>query len=196
MRSRATTKATWSRSRSSDPVLPDGLRNIALTGFMAVGKTVVGRRLARRLKWRFVDLDRVIEEAEGMKVQEIFGRKGEAFFRELEKQKLSKVLCRERQVIATGGGAVLDEGNLRLLKEKSLLICLTATPETLLRRSGGGKGRPLLEGGERERRIGELLSQRGKSYAQAHASIATGSLTVDQVVDKVIEALATVKTGG
>ncbi len=168
-------------------MLSSGIGNIALTGFMAVGKTVVGRRLARRLEWRFVDLDRAIEETAGMKVQEIFKRKGEAFFRELEKQKLNEILRQERQVIATGGGAVLDEENLRLLKEKSLLIYLTATPQTLLRRSGGGSGRPLLEGGDGKRRIEELLSRREKSYAQAHASIDTDSLSVEDVVERIMQ---------
>ena len=154
---------------------------------MAVGKTVVGRRLAKKLGWRFVDLDRAIEAAEGMKVREIFERKGEAHFRRLEKRKLGEILRQERQVIATGGGAVVDEENLRLLKEKSLLICLTAGPETLLRRAGSGRRRPLLEGSVRKRRIEELLSRREKSYAQAHATIDTDSLSVEDVVEKILQ---------
>ncbi|MBI2359149.1 MAG: hypothetical protein HYV04_09630 [Deltaproteobacteria bacterium] len=96
---------------------------------MAVGKSVVGQRLARRLKRRFVDLDRLIERAEGMKVQEIFDRKGEAYFRAVEKRKLRDVLGHDGQVIATGGGAVMDEENLRLLKQKSFLICLSAAAQ-------------------------------------------------------------------
>ena len=166
---------------------PSAKKNIALTGFMAVGKSVVGQRLARRLKRRFVDLDRLIERAEGMKVQEIFDRKGEAYFRAVEKRKLREVLGQDGQVIATGGGAVVDEENLRLLKQKSFLIYLTATGPMLLRRSGGGKGRPLLGGEGKERRIAELLRQREKCYAQAHAQIDTTELTVDQVVDKIMK---------
>ena len=186
MRSRATTKAISSRSKASNALPESRKKNIALTGFMAVGKSVVGRRLAQKLKWRFVDLDRAIEEAEGMKVQEIFERKGEAHFRRLEKQKLKQVLRQERQVIAAGGGAVVDKENLRLLKEKTLLICLTAAPQTLLQRSGSGKRRPLLEGGDRKRRIEELLGRREKSYAQAHVSINTDRLSVKDVVERIL----------
>jgi shikimate kinase len=168
-------------------LLSRGPKNIALTGFMAVGKTVVGRKLARRLKWDFVDLDRAIEEAEGMKVKEIFAKKGEPFFRELEKRKLSEVLCRDSQIIATGGGTVMNEENLRLLQEKSLLICLTAPPETLVRRSGSGRARPLLQGEDRVSIIEALLNQREKIYAQARLVLDTGDLSIDGVVDKILE---------
>ena len=189
MKSHATTKATWSRSKTFEPLPASGKKNIALTGFMAVGKTVVGRRLARRLNWRFVDLDRAIEEAEGMKVHQVFRRKGEAYFRAAEKRALKRLLGEDSQVLATGGGAIVDEENLRLLKERSLLICLTAAPETLLRRSGGVKRRPLLEGGARRERIEELLRRREKRYAQAHATIDTDRLSVDEVVEKIVEVI-------
>lgn len=164
-------------------------RNIALTGFMAVGKSVVGKKLAQRLNRRFMDLDQAIEEKEKMTVSDIFNRKGEDYFRAMEKQALSEVLRENGQVIATGGGAVLDKENLDLLKERTLLICLTASPATLLRRSSSGKERPLLKGDDRERRVEELLRRREKSYAQAHLSIDTGSLSVDEVVEKIIEAI-------
>lgn len=167
-------------------MLPRGLRNIALTGFMAAGKTVVGRKLALRLASPFVDLDRAIEEAEGMKVQEIFAQKGEAFFRDLEKRKLKEVLGREGQVVATGGGAVVDEENLRLLKEKSLLICLKAPPEVLKQRAGTGRGRPLLQGEDRKGKIASLLSRREEIYAQAHLTIDTSKLSVEEVVEKIL----------
>ena len=165
------------------------MRNIALTGFMAVGKSVVGRRLARRLGWHFVDVDRAIEEAEGMKVQEIFEREGEAYFRKLEKRKLGEILSEENQVIATGGGAVVDDENLSLLKEKSFLVCLTASPETLLRRSRSGKDRPLLQGDDKRRRIEELLSRRKDRYAQAHLCIDTEASTVDGVVEEILRTI-------
>jgi shikimate kinase len=168
-------------------------KNIALTGFMAVGKSVVGRKLARRLGWRFVDVDRAIEGAEGMKVQEIFERDGEAYFRKLEKRKLGEILSEEHQVIATGGGAVVDDENLGLLKEKSLLVCLTASPETLLRRSGSGKDRPLLEGDDRRKRIEALLARRRERYAEAHICLDTDSLSVDEVVEKIIAAVPNAK---
>jgi len=154
---------------------------------MAVGKSAVGRTLARKLGRRFVDLDKIIEQSEGMKVKDIFSRKGESYFRRAEKQALAEVLFQGEQVIATGGGVVIDEENLRLLREKSFLVCLTAAPEVLLRRAEKSRRRPLLEGGDRAQRIGELLAQRGKNYAQAHVAIDTSDLTVEQVVEKIIE---------
>ena len=153
---------------------------------MAVGKSAVGRALAKRLERRFVDLDRVIEKSEGMRVKDIFSRKGEAYFRRLEKQKLALVLEQENQIIATGGGGVMDEDNVRLLREKSLLICLTASAEVLLKRAGTGAKRPLLKGGDRRERIEELLKQREKNYAQAHAAIDTSDLTIEEIVEKIV----------
>lgn len=154
---------------------------------MAVGKSAVGRTLARKLGRRFVDLDKIIEKSEGMKVKDIFSRKGESYFRRAEKQALTAVLFEGEQVIATGGGVVIDEENLRLLREKSFLVCLTAAPEVLLRRAAKSRQRPLLEGGDRAQRIGELLAQREKNYAQAHVAVDTSHLTVEQVVEKIIE---------
>ena len=153
---------------------------------MAVGKSAVGRALAKRLERRFVDLDRVIEKSEQMKVKDIFSRKGEAYFRRLEKQKLAQVLEQENQIIATGGGLVMDEDNVRLLRENSLLICLTASAEVLLKRAGTGAKRPLLKGGDRRERIEDLLKQREKNYAQAHAAIDTSDLTIGEIVEKIV----------
>ena len=164
-------------------------KNIALTGFMAVGKTVVCRKLARRLGWRLVDIDRAIEQEQGRKVPEIFEREGETYFRKLEKRKLGEVLSEENQVIATGGGVVVDDENLSLLKQKSFLVCLTASPETLLRRSGSGNDRPLLKGADRRKRIEELLERRKERYAQAHLCVDTESRSVNEVVDKILEAV-------
>jgi shikimate kinase len=163
--------------------------NIALTGFMAVGKTAVGRNLARTLRRRFVDLDKIIEKSEGMKIKDIFGRKGESYFRQAEKRALAKVLFQNEQVIATGGGAVMDEENLLLLRKKSFLVCLTANPEMLLVRAGDTRQRPLLADGDRLQRIRELLARRERNYAQADVSIDTSDLNVNQVTGKIMEAL-------
>jgi shikimate kinase len=167
----------------------DSVRNIALTGFMAVGKSAVGRTLARKLGRRFVDLDKMIEKSERMRVKDIFRRKGESYFRQAERRVLAEVLVQEAQVIATGGGVVIDEENLRLLRERSFVVCLTAAPEVLLRRAEKNRRRPLLEGGDRTQRIGELLAQREKNYAEAHLAVDTSRLTVEQVVEKILERL-------
>ena len=153
---------------------------------MAVGKTAVGRKLARRLKRPFVDLDRAIEKCEGLKVREIFENKGESYFRQLEKQVLAQVLQGDGQVIATGGGVVLYEDNLRLLQERSLIVCLIADVNAIVRRAGNGTQRPLLMRSDKWQRINELLNQRKQYYANAHIQIDTSDLTVDEVVGKIL----------
>ena len=165
------------------------MENIALVGFMAVGKSAVGRSLARRLRRRFVDLDALIEKSEGCKIPEIFSRRGEPFFRALEKQTLSDVLAQSGQVIATGGGIVLDEENLRLLKERARVVGLTASMDALLRRVGRNSRRPLLKGDDVRTRIEELLRERQDRYAQAEFTIDTTGLAIDEVVDRIIAAL-------
>ncbi|MGE5060344.1 MAG: shikimate kinase, partial [Betaproteobacteria bacterium] len=145
-----------------------------------------GRTLAKKLRRRFVDLDRVIERAEGSKVREIFEHKGEAYFRQLEKQALADVLEENNQVIATGGGVILDDQNLQILREKALLIGLSADMDVLLARAGDATKRPLLQGSNRREKIEDLLRQRAARYAQAHVTIDTSNLTVDQVVKKIM----------
>ena len=163
--------------------------NIALTGFMAAGKTVVSRRLARSLGWSFVDLDAVIEAGEGLAVREIFASRGERYFREREKAALGQVLEGSEQVIALGGGAVVDPDNLRLLKERSLLIWLKVSPQTVLSRTGETDDRPLLQGPDRLQRIQELSAQRESIYAEADFTLDTDELTVDQVVQRIQQQL-------
>ena len=154
---------------------------------MAVGKSAVGRTLARRLKRRFVDLDREIEKTSGLKVRQIFSQQGEPVFRKLEKEALARVLAGENQVIATGGGVIMEEENLQLLRDRSVLVCLSASTEELLKRAGNGVKRPLLQGGNRKERVEELLRQRQEKYALAHATVDTTNLTIDQVASKIID---------
>ena len=156
---------------------------------MAVGKSAVGRYLAKRLHRRFVDLDRLIEKTAGMKVRDIFEQKGEAYFRQLEKQTLAKLLQREGQVIATGGGVVMDDENLALLRKKTLLVRLAASTDVILARAGQGTKRPMLKGNNRRERAEELLRLREPRYAQAHLTVDTSELTLEEVVDEIVEAV-------
>ena len=157
---------------------------------MAVGKSAVGRNLAKRLRRRFVDLDRMIEKRTGLKVREIFEEKGEPYFRALEKQSLADLVQQPGHVIATGGGVVMDEENLHLLKDRTLLVCLSASTATILARVGNGTKRPLLvKGPNRREHIEELLALRADKYAQAHVTVDTSGLTLDQVVDQIVAAV-------
>ncbi len=154
---------------------------------MATGKSAVGRNLARKLHRRFVDLDALIEKAAGRKVREIFAEKGESYFRRLEKQTLEEILSQQGQIIATGGGIILDDDNLTLLRQKSFLIGLTASTDVLVGRVGRNSKRPLLKGADVRARIEELLQQRQSRYAQADVSIDTSGLTINQVVEKILD---------
>lgn len=156
---------------------------------MTAGKTAVGRRLAQSLDWFFVDLDAVIEAGEGRPIPEIFAGRGEGYFREREKAALGQVLEGSGQVIALGGGAVVDADNRRLLKERSLLIWLRVSPGTVLSRVGETEDRPLLQGPDRLKRIEELSAQREGIYAEAHVAVDTDELTEDEVVQRIQQQL-------
>lgn len=156
---------------------------------MAAGKTVVGQRLARSLGWSFVDLDAVIEAAEGRPIREIFSARGEDYFRKREKAALGRVLEGSEQVIALGGGAVVDPDNLKLLKKRSLLVWLRVSPGTVLSRVGQTEDRPLLQGPDRLKRIEELSAQREGIYAEAQVAVDTDALTVDDVAQRIAQQL-------
>ncbi|TDA67875.1 MAG: shikimate kinase [Clostridia bacterium] len=156
---------------------------------MGAGKSVVGRALARRLRKRFVDTDSEIEAMAGLAVPEIFSRHGEPYFRQLEKQVVRRVAAGEHQVIATGGGTVVDEENARLLQATGVIVWLMASAEAVYRRVGQATNRPLLSGpGEADprQRIQELLARRETVYRQrAGFSLNTDGLTPWQVVREI-----------
>ncbi len=162
---------------------------VVLTGFMATGKTEVGRRLARALGWPFIDTDKLVEASAGRSVRDIFATEGEAAFRDLERQAVARACAMPEAVIATGGGALLDPDNRRRLAAAGPIICLTATPEDILTRTGNGMTRPLLAGAadreERLARIRALLADRAPAYAVATHTVDTHSLPVEQVTERV-----------
>ncbi len=158
---------------------------------MGTGKSEVGRRLAERLGWRFVDTDALIEREEGRTISEIFAQKGEPYFRMAEGQIVEKVCGEEEVVVATGGGVIVDEGNRKRMQKSGVVVCLTASPEIILARVGRGGNRPLLQGGESLERIRFLLSQRAAVYARADITVETSTLGVDEVVEEVLQNLRT-----
>ena len=160
-------------------------RNIILTGFMGVGKTSVGTRLARDLGYRFVDTDDLIEADQKITITEIFSSFGEAYFRDAETRVIRQVLDGEGQVIATGGGAVIRDENRRAFKEGGMTICLTARPEVVFERIRHETHRPLLQVPDPLGRIRELLNERERYYHQADLIIDTSDKTVDEVIDEI-----------
>lgn len=161
--------------------------NITLTGFMGTGKTAVGKRLAKRLGWRFVDVDELIEACSKLSVARIFQKHGESVFRRLERRCISQVVRGKQQVIATGGGAFIDSHNRAQLRVSGPVICLNARPQVILSRIGNKLSeRPLLADSPNPlAKIRALLSHRAHDYAQADATIDTSNLTVDEVVDRI-----------
>lgn len=169
-------------------------RNIILIGLSFTGKSTVGWLVARRLGWKFLDLDEEITRRTGKTIPEIFAHQGEKAFRSYESQALKEVLSEDENVIATGGGVIIAEENRRLMQASGLVVRLEATPETILKRlmksqeSSMPEERPLLSGEDPLSRIMAMKEQRGAFYEIAHIVIDTDELSAPQVVDRVVAA--------
>ena len=169
--------------------------NIVLTGFMGVGKTAVGREVARRLGRAFVDMDDLIVLEAGMSIPEIFETRGEAYFRELESAILRQLAAQRDLVIATGGGALVDPSNRELMTRTSLVICLSASVSAIEDRLAGDETRPLLAAADRRQRIVDLINKRAAAYAEIPYRIDTTNREIGEVAEEVI-ALAERGLGG
>lgn len=162
------------------------MKNIVIIGFMATGKSTVGRRLAHRLGRAFIDTDKEIEAVTGKTVAQIFARDGAVRFRSEEALLVKKLSAREDLVIATGGGIVLDPENVQLLKESGILIALTASPDVIYQRARGKKTRPLLTKGDLREKINALLKEREDIYKVADLTVNTGVCTVNETVEQIM----------
>lgn len=165
------------------------MKNIILVGFMGAGKTAVGKILAKLLKRRFVDLDEMIEEREGMPIAEIFATRGEPYFRKAEKDIVKEASSLTGVVTGTGGGAVIDKENIVNLKSSGIIFYLDASPDKILERTKGHTHRPLLNVSDPREKISDLLAKRAEFYAQADHRIDTNNLSVDEVAKKIISLL-------
>lgn len=163
-------------------------RNIVLVGFMGTGKTEVGMLLAQKLNMRFIDTDKLIEEREKDRIVRIFQVKGEEYFRKIEEEVIEEISNYKNCVIATGGGAVIREKNYLNLKKNGILICLTATPEEIYKRTLPKKDRPLLMKSKNViETIRELLEIRKPYYQKADHTIDTTNKKVEKIVDEIME---------
>jgi len=163
--------------------------SIALIGFMGVGKTVVGKVLAKELNREFVELDSLIERKAGKPIPEIFEQDGEVAFRELEIEVIKEVVGNKNQVIACGGGIVLNRINIDRLRKDSVIVYLTASPSVILKRVLNGGERPVLKINNLPT-IQELLRFRKPFYERAadfkvNTSRANINSVVGQIIDKV-----------
>ncbi|MFW6126498.1 MAG: 3-dehydroquinate synthase [Chloroflexota bacterium] len=168
-------------------------QNIILTGFSFTGKSEVGRLVAQRLGWCFADADQEIVALAGKDIPAIFARDGEGMFRDLERQVVSRLCGGQGYVIATGGGAVIDPDNRRLMSGSGLLVCLDARPETIYQRLLAAQEayhavRPLLAVDGPLEHIKSLKASRQRYYDMADRTVRTDDLTVSQVVERVVYA--------
>jgi shikimate kinase len=159
-------------------------RSIVLVGMMGAGKSSVGRRLAGRLGVPFVDADTEIENAAGMTIPEIFARHGEPYFRAGEARVIARLLENGPQVLATGGGAVMNQQTRDLIGIKGISVWLKADIDVLTRRTRRRNDRPLAE------KMRELLPQREPVYAQSDIIVQSRDEPHDIVVDEIVAAVA------
>ena len=160
-----------------------GSRSVVLVGMMGAGKSSIGRRLAARLGIPFIDADTEIESAAGMTIPEIFAKHGEPYFRAGEARVIARLLEQGPQVLATGGGAVMDAHTRALIHGKGLSVWLKADIEVLLKRTKRRGDRPLVD------RIKELLPAREPLYAQSDITVQSRDEPHDIIVDEIIAAM-------
>lgn len=164
-------------------------RPIVLVGLMGVGKSTVGRRLAKRLGLSFVDSDSEIEESSGYSAAEVFERFGERDFRDGERRLVARLVSGEIRVIATGGGAYVDPHTRELLNERAITVWLDAPVDILTERTSRRDTRPLLRNADPRGTLERLSGERRPSYAEAHIHVKSGDGAHRDVVDSIIKAL-------
>ena len=170
-------------------------RPVVLVGLMGVGKSTVGRRLAKRLGLSFVDSDDAIEDAAGQSAAEVYERFGEADFRDGERRLVARLIEGEVRVIATGGGAFVDPRTRKLLNERAITVWLDAPVDILADRTGRRDTRPLLRNSDRKGTLEKLAEQRGPAYAEAHIHVKSGDGAHRDVVDTIVSALESYVAG-
>ena len=161
--------------------------NLVLVGFMGTGKSAVGRRAARALGRELVDMDAVIEAREGRPIPEIFRDSGEPHFRALERALVGELAARRNLVISCGGGIVLNPDNVADFARTGVVVCLTASPEVILRRVAHDTNRPLLQAPDREARVRELLAKRQPLYDAIPDRVDSSGMTPGQAVGAVLD---------
>jgi len=170
---------------TQNPVLPE---NIVLVGFMGSGKSTVGRMLARQLRFRFLDTDKLVEERERMSIPAIFEKHGETHFRERETSALESLRDVKRHIIATGGGIVTVPGNIPLLRSLGLVVLLKADPDEIYRRVSRNSDRPLLQVEDPRKRVLDLMAVRQPLYeSAAHFQVDSTRLRHEDVTEKIVE---------
>lgn len=166
-------------------------RPLALVGMMGVGKSTIGRKLAQLLGFGFADADEEIEKAAQMSVSEIFEQFDEAYFRDGERRVIARLLDEGNCVIATGGGAFVQDETRELIKDKAVTIWLDSDVETLVERVSRNDKRPLLRGGDTREIVTRMKAEREPHYAQAQIHVMSDAGPHGATVNRILEALDT-----
>ncbi|MGE0154445.1 MAG: shikimate kinase [Reyranellaceae bacterium] len=174
-------------SPAPPPFVPP--RTIVLVGLMGAGKSAIGRRLAQRLHLPFVDADQEIERAAGCTIDEFFARHGEAAFREGERRVMARLLDQPVHVLATGGGAFIDETTRTLVRNRGISVWLRAELPLLLERVQRRSNRPLLKQGDPRQVLEQLMQKRYPVYAEADVTVDSRDNPAEHTTQDVIEAL-------
>jgi shikimate kinase/3-dehydroquinate synthase len=171
-------------------MMQNSTNNIFLVGLMGSGKTTIGRSLAKKLNLRFLDADQEIETRTGASIPLIFEIEGEASFRQREADVIRDLTAQQGIVLATGGGAVLNETSRQLLRERGTVIYLRASVASILQRTSHDKNRPLLQTADPRAKIEALSRERAPLYQEvAHIIIETGRPNVHSVVQNILTQL-------
>jgi shikimate kinase len=160
--------------------------NLYLVGFMGTGKTSVGRGAAQRLGFAYLDSDHEIERSQGKTVAELFATEGEPAFRRLEREFIATGHPAERAVVSCGGGLVVQPGMAEQLGSRGVVVCLHASIETILARTGRQTHRPLLAGGDPEERLRTLYAEREPVYRNAGTVVLTDGRPLKEIVAHVV----------
>ena len=160
--------------------------NLYLVGFAGTGKSTVGRNVARALNLEFVDSDQAIEQAQGRPVAAIFAEQGEPAFRALEREFVERGHPAQGCVVSCGGGLVVPEGMPALLQARGVVVCLHASLETILARTGQAEHRPLFQGEDREQRVRALYTQREPIYQRTGTMVLTDQRPLRDTVAHVV----------
>lgn len=166
-------------------------RTIVMVGMMGAGKSSVGRRLANRLGMSFSDADAEIEQAANQTIPDIFEQHGEAYFRDGERRVIQRLLDGRQKVIATGGGAFIQDETRTLIQEQAISVWLKADRDLLLQRvRRRNSNRPLLKSGDMGETIDKLIETRYPIYAEADVHVQSRDVAHDVVIDDILAALA------
>ena len=162
-------------------------KNLTLTGMMGVGKSTLGKKIAKKLKYNFVDVDKVIELKEGLSINLIFKNKGESYFRKIEKEITLLELKKNNNVISLGGGAFLDAKIRRNVKKSTVSFWLDVPLNKLIKRLKKNKQRPLLYGKDINDEVKKIYYERKKIYNEADYKIKCDLLKSEEIVTKILD---------